>query len=467
MKRIASLLLALISLACVATAETRPHYGGTLRVAMQSAPSALVLPAASDPSAYWDAARVLSLVGDNLIRVDADGRPEPALAVAWQHDSTARHWQFTLRRGIRFHDNTLASPAAIAQILGALHPNWKVQAPQGFASASYSRDASMSGDSLTIDTDAPAPSLLAELALPRNLIVARNAAGIPNGTGPFRVTEFQPGKSLKLVSSDESWSGRPFIDGVEIEFGKSLREQSLELELGRLDIVEATPAAASRVRVSSSFPVELMALIFTTNSNAQDPRVRQALALSIDRKPIQSVLLKGAAEPTASILPNWMAGYGPAFSTQPDVPRAKALLADSRPRALSLSYDPRDPQSRLIAERIALNAREVGITVQVSMSAAEDLRLVRIALVSPDPALALREAAGDLFLAEPVLRDHAVEDLYQAERSLLQGNPIIPLFHLPVATAVSARVRGWTQNKLGLWNLADVWLENAQAEDVR
>jgi ABC-type transport system substrate-binding protein len=467
MKRIASLLLALISVACSAPAATRPHYGGTVRVALQSAPNALALPAASDPSAYWDLARVLSLVGDNLVRVDAEDRPHPALAIGWQHDSTARHWQLTLRRGVKFHDNTPASAAVIAQILDALHPNWKVQASQVFASASDSKEASMSGDSLTIDTDTPAPSLLAELALPSNLILTRNAAGIPIGTGPFRVTEFQPGKFLKLVSSDESWSGRPFIDGVEIEFGKSLREQALALELGREDMVEATPEAASRAGVSSSLPVELMALIFTANSRGQDGQLREAVALSIDRKPIQLVLLRGAAEPTASILPNWMTGYSPAFPTQPDVARAKALLADSRPRALTLSYDPGDPQSQLIAERIALNAREAGIAIQVSMSEGDDIRLVRVALVTPDPALALREAARVLSLAEPVLRGDAVEDLYQAERSLLEGNDIIPLFHLPVATAVSARVRGWTQNKLGLWNLADISLETGRVEDSR
>lgn len=485
MKRTASLLLALISVTCAAPAATRPHYGGTVRAAMQSAPNALALPAASDPSAYWDLARILSLVGDNLIHVDAEDRPHPALAITWQHDSISRHWQFTLRRGVRFHDNSLASPAAIAQILGALHPNWKVQASQVFASAGYSKDASMSGDSLAIDTDTPAPSLLAELALPRNLILTRNAAGIPIGTGPFRVTEFQPGKSLKLVSSDECWSGRPFIDGVEFEFGKSLREQALALELGRVEIVEATPEAASRIRVSSSLPVELMALTLTANSNAQDGQARQALALALDRKPIQFVLLKGAAEPTASILPNWMTGYSPAFPTQPDVTRAKALLADSgsaqirletgavpprgsiASRPLTLSYDPRDPQSQLIAERIALNAREAGITVQVSMSGTDDIRLVRIALVTPDPALALHEAARELSLPEPALRGNSVEDLYQAERSLLDGNTVIPLFHLPLATAVSARVRGWTQNKLGLWNLADISLETGRVEDSR
>ena len=469
MRRVALSLLALISFACAATAATRPHYGGTLRVAMQSSPNILVLPAASDPTAYWDVARVLSLVGDNLVRIDAEDSPQPALATAWQRDSSARHWQFSLRRGVKFHDGSLASPAAIAQILGALHPNWTVRVSSGTmnSNSNFPTAEPPVKDLLTIDTDLPDQSLLAELALPRNLILTRNASGIPIGTGPLRITEFQPGKSLKLISSDESWSGRPFIDAVEIEFGKSLREQALTLELGRADIVEATPEAASRVHVSSSLPIELMALVFTANSNAQDPRVREALALSIDRKPIQFVLLKGAAEPTASILPNWMTGYSPAFPTQPDLSRAKALLSESRSRALTLSYDPRDPQSQLIAERIALNAREVGITVQVSLSGSDDIRLVRIALVTPDPALALREAARELSVTEPAVLNNAVDDLYQAERSLLQGNTIIPLFHLPVASAVGPHVRDWNPDRLGCWDLADIWMETARLEDSR
>ena len=56
------------------------------------------------------------------------------------------------------------------------------------------------------------------------------------------------------------------------------------------------------------------------------------------------------------------------------------LLAGSRQPPLLLSYDPRDSQAQLIAERIALNAHEVGISVQVSLSGAEDIRLLRIAL---------------------------------------------------------------------------------------
>ncbi len=152
-------LIAAMTGPAAATAATRPHYGGTLRVMLQSAPDALDLPANATPTDYWDIARTLSLVGDTLVKLDAQARPQPALAVAWQSDPGARHWQFTLRRGVKFHDGSAASPAAIAQILGALHSNWNVRA---------------SADSVSIESETPMPSLLAELALPRNLLLKRN-----------------------------------------------------------------------------------------------------------------------------------------------------------------------------------------------------------------------------------------------------------------------------------------------------
>jgi ABC-type transport system substrate-binding protein len=459
----AALITSMIA-ATTVTAATRPHYGGTLRVMLQSAPEALELPANATPADYWDAARTLSLVGDTLVKLDAQGRPQPALAVACQSDPSARHWQFTLRRGVKFHDGSAASPAAIAQILGAIHSGWNVRA---------------SADSVSIETETGVPSLLAELGLPRNFLLKRNGNGFPIGTGPFLVAEWQPGKLLKLAANEESWAGRPFVDAVDIEFGKSLQDQAIALELDKTDVIEAAPQAASgseRRSTSSSLPVELLALVFSANSKAQDPRLREALALAIDRKPIQSVLLKGAGEPAASILPNWMTGYSAVFFAQASPQRARAMLAGSRQAALNLSYDPRDPQAQLIAERIALNAREVGITVQVSLSGAEDIRLMRVVLPSPDPATSLTEAARQLRLPQPGFpatpRGNSLDDLYQAERSLLDGYAVIPLFHLPVASAASARVRNWEPDRLGEWSgtglsLADVWLADRRLADSR
>src|SRR5258708_40173524 len=56
-------MVAVMTGATMATAETRPHYGETLRVMLQSAPGSLDLPANATPADYWAAARPLSLVG--------------------------------------------------------------------------------------------------------------------------------------------------------------------------------------------------------------------------------------------------------------------------------------------------------------------------------------------------------------------------------------------------------------------
>ncbi len=75
-----------LSLATIAAAETRPHYGGPVRLMMQSAPITLDLPANATPADYWDTARTLSLIGDTLVTLDPQGRPQPALAQEWQSD---------------------------------------------------------------------------------------------------------------------------------------------------------------------------------------------------------------------------------------------------------------------------------------------------------------------------------------------------------------------------------------------
>ena len=309
---------------------------------LQTAQTALEVPTNTTPTTpadYWDIARTLSLIGDTLVTLDAQDRPHPALAVAWHSDDSARHWEFTLRHGVRFHDGSTASPAAIAQILGALHPGWNVRVASGSAAT----------DSLSIDTDVPMPSVLAELALPRNLLLKRSGNGVPVGTGPFLVAEWQPGKLLKLAANEESWAGRPFVDAVQIEFGKSLSDQAIALELDRADLIEVAPSASiglpqhTESSSSSSFlslPVELLALVFPMNSRAaQDPRIREALALALDRKPIQSVLLKGAGEPSASILPNWMTGYSAVFSVQANPQRARTLLVGLSQPALNRRYN--------------------------------------------------------------------------------------------------------------------------------
>jgi peptide/nickel transport system substrate-binding protein len=441
--------------ALAANAETRPQYGGVLHVAMRAAPTSLDPADTTQPESF--ARRSLTLVMfDTLVTID-ENRVQPALATSWQtlqgNQQGNQHWQFRIRGGVKFHDGTALSAETVAASLRAANPSWNVSA-----------DA----DSVVIERDRPDPELLAELALPRNAIVKRNPDSTPSGTGPFHIVDWQPGKKLALAAEENCWRGRPYLDAIEIELGKSYRDQMTALELGRADLVEVAPEQTRRVslegrRLASSDSIELLALLFARDAASADEKLlRQALALSVERGSIRSVLLQGAGQAAASILPNWMSGYGFVFPTDPDLPRARNARAQVHTiPTWTVGYDGADPVARLLAERIALNARDAGLSLQPTASASADLRLVRIPLASPDPWIALANAAAvaGIPAGVPAGKDSgSVEDLYAAESAMLATQRIIPLFHLPVSYAASATLKDWALRADGSWTLADAWL---------
>jgi ABC-type transport system substrate-binding protein len=402
------------------------------------------------------------LLFDTLVSTDENVRVQPGLATSWQASPGSQpgnqRWQFRIRRGVRFHDGTPLSAEMAAASLRLANPRWNVSA-----------DA----DSLVIECDRSDPELLAELALPRNAIVKRNPGNAPSGTGTFHVVDWQPGKKLGLAAEENCWRGRPFLDAIEIEMGKNFREQMTALELGKADLVEVAPeqvhqisqsrAAQEERRLASSTPIELLALLFTRDVALPDEKLlREALALSVERGSIRSVLLQGAGQPTAAILPNWMSGYGFVFPTDADLPRARQAREQVRTiPAWSLGYDAKDPVARLLAERIALNAKDAGLSLQPTSTATADLRLVRIPLASPDPWIALSSVAA--LTGTSVKREGgSVEDLYASEAALRALQRVIPLFHLPVSYAASATLRNWTVRSDGSWSVADAWLGNGK-----
>lgn len=439
----------LVLVTVAAGAETRPQYGGTLHIAMREALRS-VDPSqdAIDASAQ---ANVTSLIFETLATIDQPGRAQPALAISWQASPDNRRWRFRLRPGVRFHDGTVLTPEIAATALRSANPTWQVTAE---------------GDSIVIDEARPASELPAELALPRNAIYVRDSKSTPVGTGPFRLLEWQAGKRLLLAANDDYWGGRPFLDSIEIEMDKSFRDQMMAFQSGKADIIDVAPEQAQRSSIDRqtlrySLPVELLGLVFTREAQSPDEKVlRQALAVSIDRGSIASVLLQGAAQPTGSLLPNWMTGYGFVFSSQSDVARARHLREQVQSVPTWTLSDDGDPLSRLIAERIALNAKDAGLSIRLASTATPDIQLMRISLDSPDPWIALERLTTIAGLPVPAMQKDSVESLYSEEQSLLATERIIPLFHLPVVYAISREVKNSTLQRNGTWNFADVWLEN-------
>ena len=234
-----------------ATADTRPHYGGTLLVEMQAAPTSID-PADSNRTDWFGSRNLFNLLFDTLVSLNDQGKPEPALASSWQAEAGNQRWHFLVRRGVTFQDGTVVTPDAVATSLRRTNPTWKVFAE---------------GEEVVIERDSPAPNLPEELSLPRNSIVKRDSGKVA-GTGPFAVSRWEPGKRISLATRDDYWGGRGFLDAIEIEMGKSFRDQAISFDLGKAQVIEIAPEQAHRAaseghHVETSAPVELIALLFS------------------------------------------------------------------------------------------------------------------------------------------------------------------------------------------------------------
>jgi len=417
MRLTASASIAAISLLAAAWslhAARRPHYGGTLRIDMQATD------AASNP--------FIDQVFETLVRFDEKGEPRPLLATLWTHDTSRHRWVFTLRKNVILHNGAPWNP------------------PDG---------------EVTFDDSRPIEDILRDLAQPAKAVVVHAPDGTLLGTGPFRIASQDPGKAIVLEANEAHWGGRPYLDRVEIRAGRAPRDQALDFELDRADVVELPLAEVRRaqqqgVRVVVSAPGQTLALIMDTTRPDAD-RLRDALGLSIDRSAIRNVILQRQGDASGALLPQWLTGYAFLFPADRNLTRARELAANAAP--LAFAWDAQSPLLRSIAERIILNAAEAGLTLHAAGSEQPDVRLILLRIPSPDAKLALQNLAS--MLNAPLAPETSAnpESLYQAERVLIATRRIIPLFHLPVAYELSPNVRGWTTDACGRWQLADTWLD--------
>lgn len=389
-------------------AESRPRYGGTLRVEMSATLNSLdpaEIP--SEPAVLEAKARLVPAVFETLVRLDESGKPQPWLATSWTHDVPRKRWVFTARPHVRLHNGTIWTPTA---------------------------------GSLEAADDRPIEQILREMARPWNAIVVREPDGTLTGTGPFRVARWEAGKAATLVANEAHWKGRPYLDSVEIQMGRDLRDQTQDLQLGKADVVDASIGTTESTSDETGTE-ETLALVFDTPRST--PALREAVALSIDKVVIRRVLLKGRGDISGALLPQWLSGYAFLLDGKRDVARARQLATGSLP--LAFAYERQDAVLRSIGERISVNAMEAAITMRPANGMA-DVRLVMIPVTSRDELVALADIA--VVLRTPFSFASAP---YEAERALLDGFRVVPLFHLARSWSLAPRVRSWP-------DLPNVWI---------
>ena len=445
MLRRSAISLILVILAIATHARTRPRYGGTLHVEIEGDP--------------WQQPNGIArrLVYDGLTRIDAGGFVAPALAVDWKADNDHHRWQFRLRPGAHFSDG---SPVTSVNVVASLNASCPNNCPWGAVRAM--------GGALVFTSDSPMPVLPALLAGDAYLIALPNPnAGSDDrllGTGPFQTAGFA-GNILKLTANENCWQGRPFADAIEIRVHRAIRDQWLDLGVGRADIAEVPAeqlrqAQQNHLRLLVSPPVTLLALEVTDTGALANPMLRAAISLAIDRGALSNVIYQKQGEVTAGMLPANLTGYSFLFPTDRDLNKAHELRGGLTPPQLTLSSEG-GPTLQLAAQRIALNLHEAGFNVQMATGAQHaDLVLRTFALAGRDPQSALESLFRAAGQPTPV-DDASPAALYKAEREFLDRKTLIPLLYLPRAYAASGRVRDLHLNPSGTPDLADASLEDA------
>jgi peptide/nickel transport system substrate-binding protein len=430
--------------ALVAEARTRPHYGGRLQIEVQGDP--------------WQGADGIArrLTMDGLTRFDGAGGIKPALAVRWQSQNFDHHWQFWLRENVQFHDGTpLTSDAVVASLT------------QSCRSGCLWTRVYAVGPSVVFLTDSPMPDLPAQLAQAKFFISHASAGGGSDGTGPFHENGGLNGV-MTFAANDDYWGGRPFLDWVEIRPRRAIRDQWLDLSIGRADVVDVPPemlrqAQQQHLTVLESAPVDLLFLQVAISGALQSPQMRHAIALAVDRSALCNVIFQRQGEISASVLPGGVSGYSFLFPTARDLSRADELRGGATPAPLVLAVENDNPELHLAAERIALNLREAGFGIQIasgSGGARPDIVLRQFHLDS-DPRAALEEIAVATGQHVTVTGTDPAS-LYRAERDLLESNTVVPLLWLPRAYAISERVRDLRLSVDGSPLIGDASLEDAK-----
>ena len=336
-------------------------------------------------------------------------------------------------------------------------------------------------NTLEITIDAPKAYFLAKLTYPTAFVVNRKTVEesdtpwelASNGTGPFRLASYGRDK-IVLERNDHFYDDPPHVKRVEFSLGGG--SPMSMYENGQLDIVEVGLShiervldPANRLHADLSIVPELSVQYIGMNTSLppfDDVKIRQAFAHAVDRQKLVDIVLMRTALPAVGILPPAMPGYDPELKGVAfDPSRALQLVSESRygsvenlpPITLHIGGDAGVMPGSIEALKAMLE-ETLGVDVAVEETAwawfLEDVRAGRCQMFSlgwigdyPDPQNFLdvlfhsesldnhtRYASSvvDSLLEEARVEpdpDRRVELYREAERTIIEDAPCIPLWH--------------------------------------
>jgi peptide/nickel transport system substrate-binding protein len=318
----------------------QPRRGGTIRVT--GSPAVEI-----NPHKLTSNGGIITVfpVLNFLTRVSADGVPQPELATSWTPSDDIKTWTFKLRQGVEFHDG---SPFGADDVVATYKR--LTDKTSGSTAASSLNFLPMDGiekvDDYTVafhlsrpQADFPYFTYIYQAGiLPATW--SGDFATSPIGTGPFKMTNYTPGQGSSYVRNPDYWeNGLPYLDGIEIKIWQDPSGELTALQSGASDLMALTPYDAlddirknPNLQVQSSRSASYDAMHMRVDTPPFDnPKVRQALALALNRQDVLDFVLGKDGGDLASDQP-----VAPILRDHVDVPlkaqdlnMARQLLAEA------------------------------------------------------------------------------------------------------------------------------------------
>ena len=353
----------------------------------------LVGPDWSGESLSPDPARLLSIsdvyharmIYEPFIGVDSTMQPIPWLAESWESNPTATEWTFHLKQGVKFHDGSpLTADDVVYTFQRLLDPKTASPAASELGAIKPSAFKAVDPNTVKVTLDGPMVELPSILATKHGMVVKNGASSDdirfrPNGTGPFTLKELKLGLlSTTFERNANYWKqGLPKSSCLTVTAITEPISRVAALESGGADVVmEVDPATIPMLKKDPSITLSqspggtaVTMGMFIDTPPFNDPKVREAMKLVIDRKAMVETALQGFGIPGDD---NPIPPTSPdAYRTdvmQPDVAKAKQLLAEAgHPDGISVDLHAADlmPGTMAMVQAYQQMASQAGIKVNI------------------------------------------------------------------------------------------------------
>lgn len=362
----------------------------------------------------WNTGRVVHHTHESLFEDDFDEAPAtwdaptnliPRLAVDCHTSADARRFTFRVREGVRFHDGTpLDADAVVINYERMWRPDSPYFSP---VAADFNRagvgyiESVLALDAMTVEfnlsepfpeflrymtqEDAPGAQSLISPAAIRDSGPDGCADQAP-GTGPFifhHRFDTAGGSGVELRRNDDYWGELPLLEGIQYLPFPDLDARVKALIEGQVDVAYSLEGADIEDLIRRGFtvpafsPPYLWYLVFNLNDPMiADLRIRQAIALAIDREALCSVLFPGAARPARSTLPPGSPSHDADVEDRypHDPQQARRLLAEAGVdgelvlEVLGAQAGSAQLNPEAIYGKIALDLAKVGIRLNVRLN---------------------------------------------------------------------------------------------------